>query len=107
MQGMRAWQLTLLEYLDQSYVFIVECSSALDLEILEYSYALVSSHWDSRILLCHLLCSSQDTTLTFLYQQCPGSSQIQTMPVSAVLHSSSKQLTYRNVESKCVLRAPL
>lgn len=107
MHGMRAWQLTLLEYLDQSYVFRLECSSAMDLEIIEYSYALISSHWDSKILLCHLSCSCQDTTLAFLYRQCPGSSQSQTMPVSAAFHSSSKQLAYRNVESKCVLRPHL
>lgn len=107
MHSMRAWQLILLQYLDQSYVFIMECSSALDLEIIEYSYALVSSHWDSKILLCHLLCSSQDTTWAFLYEQCPGFSQFQTMTVPGIIPSSSKQLAYRNVESKCVLRPHL
>lgn len=107
MYSMRAWQLTLLQYFDQSYVFILECNSALDLEIREYSYALVYSHWDSKILLCHLLCSSQDTTRVFLYLQCPGCSQFQTMTVSGVIHSSSKKLAYRNVESKCVLRPRL
>lgn len=61
MHSMRAWQLTLLQCLDQTYVFILECSSVLDLEIIEYSYVLASSHWDSKILLGHLLCSSQDT----------------------------------------------
>lgn len=107
MHGMRAWQLTLLPYLDQSYVFRLECSSALDLEVIEYSYALFPSHWDSKILLCHLSCSTQDTTLAFLYRLCPGCSQFQTMTVSGVIHSSSKQLAYRNVESKCVLRPHL
>lgn len=107
MHGMRAWQLTLLQYLDQSYVFRLECSSALDLEVTEYSYPLFPSHWDSKILLCHLSCSTQDTTLALLHRLCPGSSQFQTMTVSGVIHSSSKQLAYRNVESKHVLRPHL
>lgn len=81
MHGMGAWQLTLLQYLDQSYVFRLECSSALDLEVIEYSYALFPSHWDSKILLCHLSCSTQVTTLAFLYRLCPGCSQFQTMTV--------------------------
>lgn len=87
MHGMRAWQLTLLQYLDQSYVFTLECSSALDLEITEYSYVLVSSRWDSKILLCHLLCFSLHITLAFLYRQCLGCSQFQTMAVSGIIHS--------------------
>lgn len=107
MHSMRAWQLTLLQYLDQSYVFRLECSSALDLEVTECSYALVSSLRDSKILLCHLPCFSQDTTLAFLYPLWPGCSQFQTVTVSDVIHSSSKQLAYRNVESKCVLRPHL